>query len=603
MTPSSLEGRMLGKYRVMDALGRGGMAQVYRAFHPQLERYVAIKVLRSDLVEEEEFLVRFRREAKAVAALRHPHIVQVFDFDVEDDLYYMVMELLEGDTLKAYLNSYRTRGERMPLGEMVRILLDVMDGLAYAHAEGIVHRDIKPANVLLTRRGQAVLTDFGIAQIVGTTRYTMSGALMGTLNYMAPEQGLEGHGEVRSDIYSIGIMFFEMVTGRTPYDADTPLAILMKHLNDPLPLPHKLAPDLPEALEREILKALAKQPEDRYASAVEMAKALEEAAAEAGIEVPERISLPQVKELQPPAAPAAVFSGEARQHISDHGFAVDDTDADLARRLAEQPAEMPAGAVGVVEGAASMAEQPPAAVEDQKAEGQAGEDVIKLGVTFGELGSRFETDFEELGTRLEADFENMGVRLEGRVTAQVKEAVASMTGKFDAPREAATKVDGTSDTEENIVFGSLRGVGVLAGVNLVGLFLGGMTGNLGIFGLAWPAELALVAYLLAQVMAALSLMWIAIPIGILLINAVLLGYSSLTGLWWQWMFLGPLDVGLIVWISLKVLYAVRKHDSLTPYAIQLARKASLASAIVASAIILLAIFVHVGLRLVDLFVR
>ena len=603
MTPSSLEGRMLGKYRVMDALGRGGMAQVYRAFHPQLERYVAIKVLRSDLVEEEEFLVRFRREAKAVAALRHPHIVQVFDFDVEDDLYYMVMELLEGDTLKAYLNSYRTRGERMPLGEMVRILLDVMDGLAYAHAEGIVHRDIKPANVLLTRRGQAVLTDFGIAQIVGTTRYTMSGALMGTLNYMAPEQGLEGHGEVRSDIYSMGIMFFEMVTGRTPYDADTPLAILMKHLNDPLPLPHKLAPDLPEALERVILKALAKQPEDRYASAVEMAKALEEAAAEAGIEVPERISLPQVKELQPPAAPAAVFSGEARQHISDHGFAVDDTDADLARRLAEQPAEMPAGAVGVVEGAASMAEQPPAAVEDQKAEGQAGEDVIKLGVTFGELGSRFETDFEELGTRLEADFENMGVRLEGRVTAQVKEAVASMTGKFDAPREAATKVDGTSDTEENIVFGSLRGVGVLAGVNLVGLFLGGMTGNLGIFGLAWPAELALVAYLLAQVMAALSLMWIAIPIGILLINAVLLGYSSLTGLWWHWMFLGPLDVGLIVWISLKVLYLVRKHDSITPYAIQLARKGGLVSAVVASGIILLAIFIQVGQRLIGLFVH
>ena len=603
MTPSSLEGRMLGKYRVMDALGRGGMAQVYRAFHPQLERYVAIKVLRSDLVEEEEFLVRFRREAKAVAALRHPHIVQVFDFDVEDDLYYMVMELLEGDTLKAYLNSYRTRGERMPLGEMVRILLDVMDGLAYAHAEGIVHRDIKPANVLLTRRGQAVLTDFGIAQIVGTTRYTMSGALMGTLNYMAPEQGLEGHGEVRSDIYSMGIMFFEMVTGRTPYDADTPLAILMKHLNDPLPLPHKLAPDLPEALERVILKALAKQPEDRYASAVEMAKALEEAAAEAGIEVPERISLPQVKELQPPAAPAAVFSGEARQHISDHGFAVDDTDADLARRLAEQPAEMPAGAVGVVEGAAGMAEQPPAAVEDQKAEGQAGEDVIKLGVTFGELGSRFETDFEELGTRLEADFENMGVRLEGRVTAQVKEAVASMTGKFDAPREAATKVDGTSDTEENIVFGSLRGVGVLAGVNLVGLFLGGMTGNLGIFGLAWPAELALVAYLLAQVMAALSLMWIAIPIGILLINAVLLGYSSLTGLWWHWMFLGPLDVGLIVWISLKVLYLVRKHDSITPYAIQLARKGGLVSAVVASGIILLAIFIQVGQRLIGLFVH
>ncbi len=596
MAPSSLEGRMLGKYRVMDPLGRGGMAQVFRAFHPQLERYVAIKVLRSDLVEEEEFLARFRREAKAVAALRHPHIVQVFDFDVEDDLYYMVMELLEGDTLKAYLNSYRTRGENMPLGEMVRTLLDVLDGLAYAHGEGIVHRDIKPANVLLTRRGQAVLTDFGIAQIVGTTRYTMSGALMGTLNYMAPEQGLEGHGDVRSDIYSMGIMFFEMVTGRTPYDADTPLAILMKHLNDPLPLPHKLAPDLPESLERVILKALAKQPEDRYASAAEMAKALEGAAAEARIEVPERISLPQVKDLQPPAPPPAVFSGEARQHISDHGFAVDDTDADLARRLAEQPVEMPAGAVGIVDSAVG-ADQPPADASASKS--KIGWDVSNLGTSFEVLGARLEIDFEDLGARMEADFDNIGSQLGDRVSAQVKEAVASMTGKFVAPADADTRTDASAG-EENIVFAALRGVGVLVGVNAVGLFLGGITGTLGIFGLAWPAELALVAFLLAQIMAALGLMWIVIPIGILLVNALLLGYSALTGFWWHWMFLGPLDVMLIVWMSLQVLYKVRQHGSVAPYAVQLARKASLASAVVASVLILLSVFVYAGRYLIDL---
>jgi len=590
MAPSSLEGRMLGKYRVMDPLGRGGMAQVFRAFHPQLERYVAIKVLRSDLVEEEEFLARFRREAKAVAALRHPHIVQVFDFDVEDDLYYMVMELLEGDTLKAYLNSYRTRGENMPLGEMVRTLLDVLDGLAYAHGEGIVHRDIKPANVLLTRRGQAVLTDFGIAQIVGTTRYTMSGALMGTLNYMAPEQGLEGRGDVRSDIYSMGIMFFEMVTGHTPYDADTPLAILMKHLNDPLPLPHKLAPDLPEALERVILKALAKQPEDRYASAVEMSRALEAAAAEAGIEVPERISLPQAKDLLPPAAPAAVFSGEARQHISDHGFAVDDTDADLARRLAEGQAEMPAGAVGVVDGQAGAAKD----ASDASAQLKSG--IYKVNAAFDGLGSRLEVDFEDLGSRMESDFENLGSHLEGRVTAQVKEAVESLTGMFAAPGDAATKTDVLAD-EENIVFASLRGVGVLAGVNAVGLFLGGITGTLGIFGLAWPAELALVAYMLAQIMMALRLMWIAIPIGILLVNALLLGYSALTGFWWHWMFLGPLDVLLIVWVAMQILYKVRQHGSLSPYAVQLARKAGLVSAVVASILILLAVFVYMAQQL------
>ncbi|HEX7541843.1 MAG TPA: serine/threonine-protein kinase, partial [Anaerolineales bacterium] len=191
MAPINLEGQNLGKYRILEPLGRGGMAQVYKAYHPQLDRYVAIKVLRSDLVEEVEFLARFRREARAVAALRHPHIVQIYDFDAQDDLYYMVMELLEGDTLKAYLNALRVRSERLPLGETVRIFTDVLDGLSYAHGEGIIHRDLKPANIMLTRRGQAVLTDFGIAQIVGGTQYTISGALMGTLSYMAPEQGLD----------------------------------------------------------------------------------------------------------------------------------------------------------------------------------------------------------------------------------------------------------------------------------------------------------------------------------------------------------------------------------------------------------------------------
>ena len=209
MAPSSLEGQSLGKYRILEPLGRGGMAQVYKAYHPLLDRYVAVKILRSDLVEEEEFLARFRRDARAVAALRHPNIVQIYDFDVQNDLYYMVMELLEGDTLKAYLNTLRVHSEKLPLGETVRIFTDVLSGLAYAHGEGIIHRDLKPANIMLTKRGQAVLTDFGIAQIVGGTQYTVSGALMGTLSYMAPEQGLNGHSDARSDIYSLGIAYYD----------------------------------------------------------------------------------------------------------------------------------------------------------------------------------------------------------------------------------------------------------------------------------------------------------------------------------------------------------------------------------------------------------
>jgi tRNA A-37 threonylcarbamoyl transferase component Bud32 len=335
----SLEGRNLGKYRVLEPLGRGGMARVYRAYHPQLDRYVAIKVLRSDLVEEGEFLARFRREAQAVAALRHPNIVQVFDFDLQDGVYYMVMELLEGDTLQTRLNDYRARGERMPLGEVMRVLLDALDGLAYAHSEGMIHRDVKPANILLTRRGQAVLTDFGIAQIVGGTRYTVSGALMGTLAYMSPEQGLEGQCDARSDIYSLGIVFFEMLTGEPPFDAETPLAILMKHVNDPLPLPRQIEPAIPEPVERIVLKALSKRREARYQSAEEMAEALRQGAREAGIRLPARVSLPlSFTTAEAPSESVAVLSGTARKRVQDVEFATEDTEMRLGERLAAEAA-------------------------------------------------------------------------------------------------------------------------------------------------------------------------------------------------------------------------------------------------------------------------
>lgn len=314
MTPT-LEGQTLGKYRILEVLGRGGMAQVYRAYHPQLERYVAIKVLRTDLASQNEFLARFRREARAVSGLRHPNIVQVFDFDVQDDLYYMVLELLEGDSLRARLSDYRGRGQRMPLPEVLRITTDVLSGLDYAHSAGVIHRDIKPANILLTKTGQAVLTDFGIAQMIGVAPVTVSGALMGTLSYMAPEQGLEGRADARSDIYALGIVLYEMLTGCTPFDADTPLAILMKHRHDPLPLPRQVDPSLPLALEQVVLKSLAKDPAERYQTAAEMLAALQ------GLDIPDG--------PRPLAPRQVVFSGEARQRIPDGGFSQGDTDPDV----------------------------------------------------------------------------------------------------------------------------------------------------------------------------------------------------------------------------------------------------------------------------------
>jgi serine/threonine protein kinase len=327
MAPQKLEGMNLGKYQLREQLGHGGMASVYRAYHPQLDRFVAAKVLRGELVDDPEFLARFQREAKIVAALRHANIVQVYDADVQDDIYYMVMELLEGDTLKARLHDYHVREEQMPLGEVVRVMLDVLDGLAYAHGEGMIHRDLKPANIMLTRRGQAVITDFGIAQMVGATRYTMSGALMGTLNYMAPEQGMQNQSDARSDLYSLGIVLYEMLTGKPPFDADTPLAILMKHVNEPLPMPPTTGVVIPEAFERILLKVLSKNPDDRYQTAVEMAQAIRTAAEEAAVQLPDRISLPLTASVAAAAEPISVISGTARKSITNTDFAKDQTDA------------------------------------------------------------------------------------------------------------------------------------------------------------------------------------------------------------------------------------------------------------------------------------
>jgi serine/threonine protein kinase len=353
MTPQKLEGITLGKYQLREQLGHGGMASVYRAYHPQLDRFVAVKTLRGELVDDSEFLARFQREAKIVAALRHANIVQVFDADMQDGIYYMVMELLEGDTLKARLSDYRARGETMPLGEVVRVMLDVLDGLAYAHSEGMIHRDIKPANIMLTRRGQAVITDFGIAQMVGATRYTLSGALMGTLNYMAPEQGMQNQSDVRSDLYSLGIVLYEMLTGKPPFDADTPLAILMKHVNEPLPLPSLTEAQVPVTFEKMLLKVLSKNPDDRYQTAEEMAQAIHAAAEEAGVQLPDRISLPLSFSTAAAAEPISVISGTARENLTNTDFAKDQTDAELGKKMAA--AGMAAGAAADQSSAAPAA--------------------------------------------------------------------------------------------------------------------------------------------------------------------------------------------------------------------------------------------------------
>jgi serine/threonine protein kinase len=275
-----------GKYRVVERLGRGGMAEVYKALQTSLERYVAIKVMHPFLADAQGFAARFEREAKSVAALHHPNIVQVYDFDVEAETPYMVMEFIEGATLKTRLESLSHRGQPLPLKAALKIVREIGHALAYAHKRNVVHRDVKPANVMVDTGGRVILTDFGIAKILTGPSYTASGATIGTPAYMAPEQGLGQSGDHRSDLYSLGVMLYQLTTGELPFDADTPMAVMLKHINEDLPPPHSVNPNLPESVERVILKSMAKKPADRYQTVDEMLADLEKVGAAARTAAP-----------------------------------------------------------------------------------------------------------------------------------------------------------------------------------------------------------------------------------------------------------------------------------------------------------------------------
>ncbi len=272
---ANLIGQTINHYHIIEQLGEGGMATVYKAFDTHLERPVAIKVIRQEAFSQEIFsmvLARFEREAKALAQLSHPYIVKVYDYGEYEGSPFLVMEYIPGGTLK------NRTGKAISWREAVRLLLPVAGALKYAHDEKIIHRDIKPGNILITSRGEPILSDFGIAKILENTALTTltgTGVGIGTPEYMAPEQGKGGEVDGRADVYSLGVVLYELVTGRRPYIADTPLAVLLKHMNDPLPRPREFVPDLPDAVEQVLFKALAKQPQDRYSDMGAFAQALE----------------------------------------------------------------------------------------------------------------------------------------------------------------------------------------------------------------------------------------------------------------------------------------------------------------------------------------
>jgi cyclic di-GMP phosphodiesterase len=264
---------MMGAYRVMERIGRGGMATVYRAYHPALDRYVAIKVLPDFFADDPSYRERFQQEARSVARLKHPNILEVFDFGYEDGSAYLVLELVAGGTLADRV------GKPMELREVIQLLEPVASALDHAHAHGILHRDIKPSNILLHKDCTPVLADFGLARMAGSLRrLTGSGTVMGTPEYMSPEQAADDPVGPSSDRYSLAVVAYEMLTGRVPFQADTPAAVLLSQVTKQMPATRELRGELSAHIEGVLRRGLAKVPEDRFGSAADLVAALKPAA-------------------------------------------------------------------------------------------------------------------------------------------------------------------------------------------------------------------------------------------------------------------------------------------------------------------------------------
>lgn len=270
---SSLIGRKLGQYEIIQLVGTGGMATVYKAYQPSLDRHVAIKVLPPHPGMDAAFIERFRLEARSIGNLQNPNILPLYDYGNEDDILYLVMAYVEGGTLQDYLDE----GAGFDLKQIEKWVRGIASGLDYAHRRGIVHRDIKPANILIDSDKHPLLADFGVVKLVSSGTNLTGTSIVGTPAYMSPEQGQGLEVDGRSDIYSLAVMVYEMLTGARPYDANTPMQIILKHINAPVPNILEAKPSLPKGLAEVMSKALAKEPTERYSSAVAFAEAFTEA--------------------------------------------------------------------------------------------------------------------------------------------------------------------------------------------------------------------------------------------------------------------------------------------------------------------------------------
>lgn len=438
---SFADGENVGAYRVVARLGQGGMATVFKAYHPGLDRYVALKVLHPAFKEDPGFVQRFNREARIVARLEHPNIVPVYDYAEHRGLAYLVMRFVEGETLKAHLNRGRLRPE-----QIVQVVEGVGAALSYAHGQGILHRDVKPSNILLSDgpapegadgSAHVFLGDFGLARIAEAGESTLSrDMMMGTPQYISPEQA-KGRRDLdaATDIYSFGVVVFEMITGRVPFSSDTPYSIIHDHIFTPLPVPTSINPNIPATVERVLLKALAKEPADRYADvdslvsafvgAVESSTGAEAEPVVPTVQVPLRAAegVPQVQEVEKPEekrrrgwlyagigmallclCAAVLLGGTAVERIQANATAT-------ARSAAPPPGGKPPGDEGGPSGDADLAERIEALEEHVRQNPDDAMARMELGFLYLKAGAREEGE-DQLREAIELRPEEEAVYLE-----------------------------------------------------------------------------------------------------------------------------------------------------------------------------------------------
>lgn len=304
MPDYALVGRVFGPYRLIEGVGRGGMAEVYLAEDERLDRQVAVKILPAAMAMDQTFRARFEREARAAARLQHPHILSVYDFGEQDGIPYLVMPYITGGSLAQIIAT--ARGP-LPLNKVAQWLEEMASALQYAHDQGIIHRDVKPGNMLVGPGEHLLLSDFGIAKVMDTTTaLTNTGTSVGSPEYMAPEQA-KGGADYRSDIYALGIVLYQMLTGRVPFSASTPMQVMLQHVQEPPPAPRTLNPALSPQVEAVVLHALAKDPNQRFQSASQLAEAFK--AAVSGRPLPKSISMPTDDLSTRLAAPGQTAAG------------------------------------------------------------------------------------------------------------------------------------------------------------------------------------------------------------------------------------------------------------------------------------------------------